>query len=181
MPGARRPLARNARRAGENSRKRRVSALPDGHRKTPMQPGRRFERRGMRTRAFTKPETSRRQDQAACGQSSHPGFAAKLQPKRARSRGPWNVVAPMRKPNTRIHRQLLQGSTSTTSGQQNAIEQAARASGECRPSRRTGRSTSRERTTTSEFRATAKDKSPFETAHFCGRRPPPKRAASIPA
>lgn len=57
-------------RAGENSRKRRVLALTDGHRKTPMQPGRSFDRREMRTRAFTKPETSRRPDQVVRGQSS---------------------------------------------------------------------------------------------------------------
>ena len=87
MAGARRPLARNARRAGENSRKRRVSALPDGHRKTPMQAGRRFDRRGMRTRAFTKPENSRRRDQAVRGRSSHPVTAAKSKPKRARYHG----------------------------------------------------------------------------------------------
>ena len=40
--GARRPLARNAQRAGENSREHRVLAFTDGHRKTPMQPGRRL-------------------------------------------------------------------------------------------------------------------------------------------
>jgi hypothetical protein len=40
------------------------------------------------------------------------------------------VVAPMRKPNTRIHRQLLQGSTSTTSEQQsNRATERNRASG----------------------------------------------------
>ena len=63
----RRPLARNARRAGENSRKRRVLALTDGHRKTPMQPGRRFDRRAMTFRAFTRPGKPLWQGQAVRG------------------------------------------------------------------------------------------------------------------
>src|SRR5271169_3165736 len=62
--GARRPPARKAQRAGENSQERRVLALTDGHRKTPMQPGLRLDRRVMRIRAFAKPENPRRGDHA---------------------------------------------------------------------------------------------------------------------
>jgi len=39
-------------------------ALTDGHRKTPMQPGLRLDRRVMRIRAFAKPENPRRGDHA---------------------------------------------------------------------------------------------------------------------
>ena len=52
-----------------------------------MQTGRRFDRIAMRTRAFTKPETPRRQDQAVREQSSRSASAPMAPPKRARISG----------------------------------------------------------------------------------------------